>query len=69
METKTIPKTLAHDEGAYAQCGYCRRYSANPKSLGSRPFHCDCGRTEGWSGSFKKPDENSVWSVGEWVTK
>jgi len=58
---KEIKGNLYHDAGAYGQCSYCSRYSDNPKVLGHR-LECDCGRIKGWSGSFKKPDENSTWS-------
>lgn len=57
-----IDATLAHDAGAYAQCSYCRRYSDNSKSLTKDGFPCDCGKLYGWSGSFRRPDENAIWS-------
>lgn len=58
-----IPATHSHDAGAIARCSYCGRYSDRPLAL-SRTKHlvCDCGKTHGWSGSFKRPDENSIWS-------
>ena len=57
---------LLHNEDACARCYYCGRYSDNPKSL-SRTMNlvCDCGRILGWSGSFKKPTEDSIWSKGK----
>ena len=65
-----IAKTGHHDAGAIAQCSYCRRYSDNPKALDYNPrgpdlatdVRCDCGKTRGWCGSFKKPTAESVWS-------
>lgn len=59
-----IAATPIHDAGAYAQCSYCRRYSARPTALTMR-LYCDCGRVGGWSGSFVAPSEASQWSV-EW---
>lgn len=57
-----IPATWSHDEGAYAQCGDCGRYSADPDSLRRHSFGCECGSVTGWSGSFKKPGPNAKWS-------
>jgi hypothetical protein len=57
-----IPANWQHDEGAYAQCGDCGRYSADPASLRIRAFACECGSTSGWCGSFKKPGADAKWS-------
>jgi hypothetical protein len=57
-----IPATMHHDEGAYAQCGDCGRYTVDPFALSARPRPCDCGSTTGWSGSFKKPGPDAKWS-------
>lgn len=57
-----INATNAHDWGAYARCSYCGRYSDNPDSLRRDAFPCDCGKTHGWSGSFKRPNADSIWS-------
>ena len=57
-----IKATMFHDEGAIAQCGYCRRYSLDPKTLGDRQPACECGEKHGWSGSFKKPGADAQWS-------
>lgn len=57
-----IPATWTHDEGAYAQCGECGRYTANPLALGARPWHCECGSKDGWCGSFKRPGPDAKWS-------
>lgn len=57
-----IPATWQHDEGAYAQCGDCGRYSADPASLRIHAFACECGSTSGWCGSFKKPGADAKWS-------
>ncbi|NKF57507.1 hypothetical protein GO299_04716 [Ralstonia solanacearum] len=57
-----IKATWRHDDGAYARCDYCGRYSDNPHALSRDAFPCDCGNLHGWSGSFKKPTANSQWS-------
>jgi hypothetical protein len=57
-----VPATLTHDEGAYAQCGECGRYTLNANTLTDRPPACDCGSVHGWSGSFKKPGPEARWS-------
>ena len=64
-----IPKTGHHDAGAIARCSYCGRYSDNPKALqydpratSAKDLRCDCGKTHGWSGSFKRPTAGSIWS-------
>jgi hypothetical protein len=53
-----------HGEGAIAQCGYCRRYSLDPKTLGADRYQpvCECGEKHGWSGSFKRPGPDARWS-------
>lgn len=65
-----IPRTGNHDAGAIARCSYCGRYSDNPKALQYDPrsespkdLRCDCGKTHGWCGSFKRPTAESVWSA------
>lgn len=57
-----IPATWQHDEGAYAQCGDCGRYTLNPRALRVSTHRCECGSTTGWSGSFKKPGPDAKWS-------
>lgn len=58
-----------HDPGAYARCSFCKRYTASACSLShdkeicARYATCACGRSDGWSGSFTPPDENSEWSL------
>jgi hypothetical protein len=48
---------------AYAQCGYCGRYSDDPMTIGDNPQPlCDCGERYGWCGSFVPPSEDSKWS-------
>lgn len=65
--SQVLPATLHHDAGAYAQCSYCKRYSAQPETLYDQlnrvPF-CDCGHRDGWSGSFKAPGPDAQWSLG-----
>lgn len=62
--SETIPATLQHDAGAIARCSYCGRYTTRNAVL-SRPYiKCDCGKTHGWCGSFKKPDAKSRWCEG-----
>lgn len=59
-----IQATLRHGEGAYAQCGYCGRYSLDPNTL-SDDMHqpaCECGLKHYWSGSFVKPGPDAQWS-------
>jgi hypothetical protein len=58
-----IPRTMFHDEGAYAQCNNCGRYTLEPKALGDRPPACDCGSTTGWCGSFKRPGKDAKWAA------
>ena len=67
-----IQKTGHHDAGAIARCSYCGRYSDDPKALQYDPrsespndLRCDCGKTHGWCGSFKRPTETSLWSGAE----
>lgn len=58
-----IPATWSHDEGAYAQCGDCGRYTLDPTALCARGMPtCECGSTSGWSGSFKRPGPEAKWS-------
>ena len=54
----------AHDAGAYARCSYCGRYTDN-KAVMHGDYACDCGKTEGWSGSFLPPNKNSTWNEGK----
>jgi len=56
-----IQATLNHDAGAHGRCSYCGRYSINPGVLNGYE-KCDCGKKEGWSGSFKKPTKESKWN-------
>lgn len=49
-----------HDAGAYGKCSFCGRYSDNHLCL-SLGFRCDCGKKNGFSGSFASPDKNSLW--------
>jgi hypothetical protein len=57
-----IKATMTHDEGAFARCSYCGRYSLDPATLSDRQPVCDCGKQHGWSGSFVRPDAHSRWS-------
>jgi len=60
VEPNEIKETLSHDEGAYGQCGKCKRYSTNPKCL-SDGYICKCGVRNYYSGSFIKPNKESIW--------
>ena len=62
MRGETISETMYHDAGAMVQCSFCGRYSDNYKALVRDDYVCDCGETKGWSGSFKRPTEQSLWS-------
>lgn len=62
MRGSHIKRTDFHGAGAYARCSYCGRYSDNPNSLNKDNLRCDCGKLRGWSGSFKPPTAESVWS-------
>lgn len=57
-----IPATWFHGEGARSRCGYCGRYSLDPRTFGDRPPVCECGEKHGWSGSFVKPGPDARWS-------
>jgi hypothetical protein len=57
-----IAATVYHDEGAYAQCGSCGRYTLDPMALSARPRACECGEKLGWCGSFKRPGPDAKWS-------
>lgn len=57
-----IRATMLHDEGAYARCSDCGRYTLNPKALTDRPQPCECGSTTAWSGSFKVPGNDAKWA-------
>lgn len=59
-----LPASSTHDAGAWARCSWCGRYSASPRALGSRRWACDCGRDDGWSGSFRSPGPDAQWSLG-----
>jgi hypothetical protein len=59
-----IAATWEHDEGAYARCGDCGRYTLNPKALRVATHACECGSTTGWCGSFTKPGPDAKWSGG-----
>ena len=61
LRGENISATLSHDAGAYGQC-VCGMYSDNPSIL-NHNIECECGKKTGWSGSFKRPDINSKWSV------
>jgi hypothetical protein len=64
-----VNATLRHDEGAYARCSYCGRYSNDPRTLGEprkQPV-CDCGNANGWSGSFVPPGPTSRFSRSQEV--
>ncbi len=50
-----------HDDGAYACCSFCNRYSDDPRAL-AHEIYCDCGIANGWSGSFAQPTDESRWS-------
>ena len=66
MRGENIKATLRHDAGAFAQCSYCGRYSDYYQLLiRYKEYRCDCGKKEGWSGSFKPPTEQSRWSGPE----
>lgn len=56
-----IRATMFHDEGAIAQCGYCKRYTLDRKALSDRQPTCTCGKQHGWSGSFVKPGPDAQW--------
>ena len=62
MKDKNIKATMYHDEGAMAQCSFCKRYSDNYKALIRNDYLCNCGKAGGWTGSFKKPTETSLWN-------
>lgn len=60
MRGQEIKATLKHDAGAYARCSYCGRYSDIPGTIQNN-LKCDCGRNDGWSGSFQPPTAVSRW--------
>lgn len=60
MRGKDIKENLIHDAGAYARCSYCGIYSDVSGTIYNE-LKCDCGKTKGWSGSFKSPNKNSKW--------
>ncbi len=60
----TIGASMSHDHGAIARCSFCKRYTSSSFSLSQRGQTCDCGRRDGWSGSFEAPDGDSRWSIG-----
>jgi hypothetical protein len=58
-----IASTWFHDEGAYARCSDCGRYSLDSNTITQQAtIRCECGSTTGWSGSFKKPSPDAKWS-------
>jgi len=62
MRGNEIKNSHWHDAGAYGRCSYCGRYSDNIKCLDDA-FECDCGKRNGYSGSFKAPTKESIWMV------
>ena len=46
--------------GAKGQCLYCDRYSRDVRCL-LDDYLCDCGKKNGFSGSFTIPNKNSWW--------
>ena len=61
----SLTASMLHDAGAYARCSYCQRYSANPGSISKHyTLSCDCGKDDGWCGSFQPPTPESSWSLG-----
>lgn len=56
-----IRATMFHDEGAIAQCGYCKRYTLDRAALSDRQPECTCGERHGWSGGFVKPGPDAQW--------
>jgi len=62
MRGSDIHASHWHDAGAYGMCSYCRRYSDDVKCLDD-DFKCDCGKKNGYSGSFKKPKPDSIWNA------
>jgi len=63
MRGENIKETFFHDAGAEGRCSNCGRYSDSKVCL-SKVFTCDCGKAGYYTGSFKKPNENSKWCVG-----
>ena len=61
MRGDHIKSNHRHDAGAYGRCIYCGRYSESYTCLDSG-FLCQCGKKNGFSGSFKKPNKKSKWS-------
>lgn len=55
-----IAASWTHGAGAYAQCT-CGKYTDDHNVFKNLP-QCDCGKTQGWSGSFVPPTADSEWS-------
>ena len=56
-----IPATGRHDAGAVARCSYCDRYTTDPRSLSDEGLACECGKSNYWSESFRRPDDEAEW--------
>lgn len=66
--SRLITATGRRDEGAFARCSYCGRYSVDPEVLSGRErVVCDCGEHSGWCGSFQRPGEGARFAFGRHV--
>lgn len=61
MRGSEIKGTLRHDAGAFGRCSFCDRYSDDPHCLDDL-YMCQCGKWNGYSGSFKPPKKDSKWN-------
>ena len=59
-----LDRSPTHDAGAFARCSFCGRYTAEPAARLNPTTICDCGRGDGWSGSFECPGDTARWSTG-----
>jgi len=60
LRGEKISKSHWHDAGAYGQCSYCNRYSDDIDCLDA-DYLCNCGKKNGFCGSFEKPTTESIW--------
>jgi hypothetical protein len=59
---ENIKSSHWHDAGAYGRCSYCFRYSDDINCLDD-DYKCNCGKSNGFTGSFKKPTKESKWHI------
>ena len=58
----SLPAPPVAFAGAYVRCSCCGRYLMDPRPHGFYSLVCECGHSDGWSGSFVPPGPDATWS-------